>query len=177
MELPNPDLVVDTFIPIKDLNFDAYISQLRSDVIPEIRKMQSENKIVWYSFLIHDHKTLSGRVPTTDKNHYIHIRLGLPEGADINQFINQLPSHFQQPIQNPLTPLHGIEPSALNDNNWIYAWKVHGEASEWVLKMVESHGHNASIPIQHMIQFMHYITNPLMIGHKCLFIPQGFMSF
>jgi len=177
MELPNRDLIVDTFIRIRDLNLDAYISQLRSELIPEIRQLQSEGKIIWYGFLIHDHTNLGGRVPSTDQNPYIHIRLSLPEGADIDQFIHQLPSHFQQPTQSSLSPIGGIEASILNDQNWLYAWKVHGEASEWILRMVESHAHQANIPIQHIIQFMHYITNPLTIGHKCLFIPHGFMSF
>jgi hypothetical protein len=177
MELPNRDLIVDTFIPIRDLNLDAYISQLRSELIPEIRKLLSEGKIIWYGFLIHDQKNLGGRVPSMDQNLYIHIRLSLPENADINQFIHQLPSHFQQPIQSSLSLIGGIDPSVLNDQNWLYAWKVHGEASEWILRMVESHTHDANVPIQHIIQFMHYITNPLMIGHKCLFIPHGFMSF
>ena len=173
MELPNPGLIVDTFIRIRDLNLNVYISQLRAELIPEIRKLQSEGKIIWYGFLIHDQKNLGGRVPSTDQNFYIHLRLSLPEGADIDQFIRQLPSHFQQPIESSLSPIGGINASILNDQNWVYAWKVHGEASEWILRMVESHSQDAIIPIEHIIQFMHYITNPLTIGHECLFIPHG----
>lgn len=177
MDLPNPDLIVDTFIRIRELDLNAYISQLRDELIPEIRTLQSEGKIIWYGFLIHDHKNLGGRVPSTDQNFYIHLRLGLPEGADVEQFILQLPPHFLQPRQDSLSPIGGIDPSILNDQNWVYAWKVHGEASEWILRMVESYGRDAIIPIQHIIQFLHYITNPFMIGHKCLFVPGGFMSF
>lgn len=177
MELPNLDLIVDTFIRIRDHNFDAYMSQLRAELIPEIRELQSEGKIIWYGFLIHDHKNLGGRVPSTDQNLYIHLRLSLPEGADVDQFIRQLPAHFQEPRKSSLSAIGGIDASIMKDQDWVYAWKVHGEASEWILRMLEAHAQDATIPIQHIIQFMHYITNPLMIGHKCLFIPGGFVSF
>jgi hypothetical protein len=173
MEMPIPNLVVDTFIRIRDFTFDAYISQLRSEVIPEIRRLEREGKIIWYGLLIHNQKHLSGRVPATDQNKYIHIRLGLPEGTDVNKFIHGLPSHFQKPIHTSLPAIGDIESSVLKDQNWLYAWKVHGESSEWVLKMVESHADNANIPIGQILQFMHYITNPLMMGNQCLYIPHG----
>ncbi len=55
MQLPNLNQIVDTFFKINDPNnFNAYITQLRTDLIPEIRKLQSDEKIIWYSFLIHD---------------------------------------------------------------------------------------------------------------------------
>ena len=105
MELPNLELVVDTFFPIKDLNLDAYTLQLRTQLIPEIRRLESEGSIIWYSFLVHDHRNLGGRVPSTDQNLYVHIRLSLQEGVDVDQFISQLPSHFLKPSKISLSPM------------------------------------------------------------------------
>ena len=169
MEQPNLDLIVETFICIRAHNADEYMSQLREELIPEIRKLQSEGKIIWYGFLIHENKNLGL---------CIHLRLSLPEGADVDQLIRQLPAHFQETRKSSLSAIGNIDASIMKDQNWVYAWKVHGEASEWILRMLEAHAQNAAIPIQQIIQFMHYITNPLMIGHKCRFIlPDGFISF
>lgn len=177
MQVPNLDLIVDTFIRIKELRLDAYIAQLRTEFIPEIRKLEKEGRIIWYAFLIHDHSQLGGRVPNTDKNLYIHIRLGLPEDADVAQFIKELPSHFEQPEKVFLSEISGVDVSILNGNDWAYAWKVHGEASEWILRLLEAHADDTGIHIPQIIQFLHFITNPLMIGNRCLYLNSGFLRF
>ena len=178
MELPNLDLIVDTLIRIKDPNLDAYILQLRAELIPDIRNLESKGLIIWYCFLVHDYQNLGGRVPSTDQDLYIHIRLSLPRGEDIDQFIRQLPSHFLMPRKSSLSPMNEIDQSIMKDQQWVYAWKVLGEASEFVLRMLEAHVQDAPIPIRNIIQFMHYITNPLMIGHRCHFRHNsGFFQF
>ena len=177
MELPNLDLIVDTFIRIRNPNQDAYISQLREELLPEIRKLQKERGIIWYGFLIHDHGNLAGRVPSTDHSPYIHLRLGLPDGSDIDAFIQRLPQHFQKPQKTSLADISGIDVSIMKNQSWAYAWKMHGEASEWVMRMLEAHAEDANIHIQQIIQFMHFLTNPFMIGGRCLCLPTGFLQF
>ena len=86
MHLPKLDMIVDTFIRIEDKNIIKYISQLRTELIPEIRKLQKKKAIIWYAFLVHDYRELDGRVPPTD-DLFIHIRLGLDTGADVDKFI------------------------------------------------------------------------------------------
>jgi hypothetical protein len=177
MNLPNPDLVVDTFLRVRDMNFNSYINQLRSELIPAVRRLQSEGKIVWHSFLLHGQQHLGGRVPATDQDFFVHIRLSLPEGADLQNFISHLPANFEQPIESPLTPMNEFGNADFKGQDWRYAWKMLGEASEWVLTLIESYSGNTQIPINNIIQFLHYITNPLTLGHKCLFVPGGFGSF
>jgi hypothetical protein len=176
MHLPKLDMIVDTYIRIKDRNLQQYISQLRTELIPEIRKLEREEAIIWYAFLVHDYKELGGRVPPTD-DWFIHLRLGLDKGADIEKFISELPKHFEKPIKKGYSSVDGIDGNILKNKDWAYAWKVHGEASEWILRMIESHSDDAEIHIRQIIQFMHFITNPLSIGHRCLFFPSGFISF
>ncbi len=177
MNLPNPNLAVDTFFRIKDMNFSAYIDQLRSELLPVVRRLQSEGKIVWHSFLLHGQQQLGGRVPTTDQGSFIHIRLSLPEGADLQEFISNLPEHFEQPIESPLAPMNEFGNAEFEGQDWRYAWKMLGEASEWVLRLIESYSGKTEIPTNNIIQLLHYITNPLTLGHKCLFVPGGFISF
>lgn len=169
MQLPKLDRIVDTFIKIENPTLDKYIAQLRSDLIPEIRKLESEGSIVWYAFLVHGQKHLGDRVHSADKNSYIHIRLCPSEGTDIEDFIESLPNHFEQPEKVSLSSIAGVDRSILKEQDWAYGWKLHGETSEWVLKMIETHDQNASIHIQQIIQFLHFITNPLLIGNLSFF--------
>ena len=112
----------------------------------------------------------------TDRNLFIHIRLEPETDIEIDDFIRMLPPHFQQPKHILFSNISGIDQSILRDNDWAYAWKIHGEASEWVFHLLESHEENP-VNIPQMIQFLHFITNPLLLGHKCLCIPAGFLSF
>lgn len=177
MQLPNLDLVVDTYFPIKDMRPEAYLSQLRAELLPEIRKLEAERKIIWFGFLIHGARQLAGRVPPTDQTPYVHIRLGLPNGAAIDAFIRQLPNHFQQPQLLPVAAITGVDVSLVRDKNWAYAWKLHGEASDWVLRLIEAHDDDATISIQQVVQFLHFITNALAFGGQCLYMPGGFKQF
>lgn len=175
MDIPNLTRIVDTYIPISQENLDGYIDQLRREVVPSIRKLQSDGLLRWYSFLIHGADILEGREPMDTKT-YIHLRLEPENGMDIKEFITKLPSHFRNPKPTNLANIGGLDSSVLRDKDWAYAWKLHGEASEWVLSLLETHGDHP-IPLQQIIQFLHFITNPLMLGHKCLCIPAGFLSF
>ena len=175
MELPNLSRIVDTYIPISGVDLVSYLRQLKQDVLPHIRNLQANGHLRWFSFLRHDASQLAGREPV-DGRFFIHIRLEPAAALNLQAFINLLLPHFLKPLQvAPLSEISGLDGSILQDDNWAYAWKIHGEASEWVLYLLEGHKENPSL--QQIVQFLHFITNPLMLGHRCLCIPGGFISF
>jgi len=170
MNLPDLTRIVDTYISIsKD-----YFNQLRSELIPPIRKLQKDELLNWFSFLIHPPEMLDKREPLDNKL-YIHILLEPKNNIDINEFIKELPEHFLKPEQKTKSNIAGFICSFLQEDDWAYAWKLHGEASEYVLSIIENHKN--SIPIEHIIQLLHFITNPLTVGGKSLFFRNDFMVF
>ncbi len=175
MDTPNLTHIVDTYVPISDLNLDSYLDQVRRDVLIPIRKLQSDGLLRWYSFLIHGPDQLGGREPLDDKQ-YIHLRLEPNLGMDVDEFKAKLPGHFRKPTRDTLANIGGLNSRVLRDEDWAYAWKLNGEASEWVLSLIEAHG-DQRMTLQQITQFLHYITNPLMLGHRCLCIPAGFLVF
>ena len=183
MELPDLERIVDTYVPIpRNISRDDYTNRLRADIIPEINKLNEERRIVWYCFLIHEWRHLEHkkRTPPNEPNayQYIHLRFGLPEEIIISDFIASLADHFEQPIPRPVSEIYGaIDKRVLKDCDWAYAWLILGEASDWVLKMIEGHDENSSIPIEQVIQFLHFITNPLKIDNNCIFLPGGYIPF
>lgn len=174
MDLPDLNRVVDTYFPITNVNFPEYINQMKRDLLPHVRKLQTEGNIRWFSFLFHPASQLGGREPN-DGRLFIHIRLEPSSQLDLNAFINLLPAHFRNPVGVSLSQISGLEVDKFRNNDWAEAWKIHGAASELVLCLLE--GHELEPSLQHIVQFLHFITNPLMLGHKCLCIPAGFISF
>ena len=175
MTIPNLNRIVDTYIPAATNDFDLYCQQLRTDVVPHIRNLQSEGVVRWYCFLLHGADQLSDR-DLADSGAYIHLFLEPEIGMEFSQFVSRLPSHFLKPTARPLSTFSGVDGAALRDGNWAYAWKGIGDASEFVLRLLENHGENA-LPIPNVIQFLHFITNPLRLGQQFLFIPGGFIRF
>jgi hypothetical protein len=175
MDAPDLTRIVDTYIPIRHAEPNAYLDQLRRDVVPFIRGLQKDGLLRWFAFLIHGSDMLDGREPTSTAL-YVHLRFEPESGIGVTEFIRKLPQHFCKPIQKTLANIDGVELSVLRNEDWANAWKIHGEASEWVLCLLESHS-KSPIPLQQLVQFLHFITNPLMLGHRCLCIPAGFLSF
>lgn len=174
MELPDLHRIVDTYFPVTSVDSPAYLNQLKRDLLPHIRKLQSDGHLRWFSFLLHGARHLDGREPE-DGRSFIHIRLEPASSLTLEEFIELLPDHFCNPQPVSLSDIRGLDGSMLHDDNWANAWKIHGEASEWVLCLLELHKDDPSL--QQMIQFLHFITNPLMLGGRCLCIPAGFLQF
>jgi len=172
VELPDLNRIVDTYVPVSNNNFPNYLNQLKSDLLPHIRRLQSDGHLPWFSFLLHGAGHLDGREPNNGRL-FIHIRLEPNTDLELQAFINSLPPHFLNPIQKSYSQISGLDGAKFN--SWAHAWKIHGEASEWVLCLLEGHRNEPSL--EHVIQFMHFITNPLMLGQKCLYIPAGFAQF
>jgi hypothetical protein len=175
MNVPDLTRIVDTYVPIRHAELNAYLDQLRHEVVPSIRELQKDGLLRWFSFLIHGSDMLDGREPISTTL-YVHLRLEPESGVGLAEFITKLPQHFCKPIKKTLADIGGLELSVLRDEDWAYAWKLHGEASEWVVCLLESH-RESPIPLRQLIQFLHFITNPLMLGNRCLCIPAGFLPF
>jgi hypothetical protein len=174
MNLPDLSRIVDTYVPITGNDLDVYLDQVRRDVVTSLRQLQDQDLLRWYGFLLHGADQLGGREGQSDRA-YIHLFLEPRTDVEIDQFIGRLPSHFLNPIKIRPTKIAGVDVSMLKNGDWAYGWKTLGEASEWVVLLLENHGH--SIPSQQIIQFLHFITNPLALGHRCIFTPGGFMPF
>lgn len=174
MGVPDLGRIVDTYVPVPTNDFATYLSQLRRDVLPHIRALQSGNHLRWFSFLLHDARQLAGREPM-DGRLFIHIRLEPAPDVDISAFIALLPNHFCRPQQVQLSAIAGVDASSLEGDNWAQAWRIHGEASAWVLCLLE--GHKGEPSLQQVVQFLHFITNPLMLGSRCQCTANGLLTF
>jgi len=175
MQLPDLNRIVDTYVPVSANDLPAYLNQLQRDILPHIRKLQADGHLRWFSFLRHDASQLAGREPL-DGRVFIHLRLEPATDLNPQVFIKLLPAHFLKPQHvSALSAISGLDGSILRDDNWAQAWKIFGEASEWILCLLE--GHKKEPSLQQIVQFLHFITNPLMLGHRCLCIPGGYLSF
>lgn len=129
--------------------------------------------MAWYCFLIHD-KT-SG-VPTTedDKNAYFHIRftvkknINIKDEKDINKYLPEYCEKSMTRRCSDVTSIQGIEKSILKDGDIAESWKLMGEQSGWVLTMLKGHEENAQIPVNQLVQFMHFFMNMLGLGGQSI---------
>ena len=178
MKSPNLGRVIETFIRI-ELRKEAtaiqvwqdYLHLLRSKVAPLVKHLLNTGIIDWYSFLIHDR---ASGVPTSEHDHglYVHLRMGLTDTSNESDLIEQLLPWCQmtQKMRVPHSPsLDNVAIQTLSNGKVEQGWKALGEASEWVLNMLECHGPNKPIPVQNVAQFLHYIGNQLFV--KAVGIP------
>ena len=164
VELPDLNRIVDTYVPVSATSQPAYLNQLRQDILPHIRKLQADGHLRWFSFLLHKADQLEGREPVGDGRLFIHLRLERATDLDMKEFIELLPAHFLKPIPVPLPTIEGFDVSTLRDNNAAYTWKILGDSSEWILCLLE--GYKEGPSRGDIIYFLHYITNPLMMGYQ-----------
>lgn len=172
MEIPDLTRIVDTYVPVATNDLTGYLAQLKRDVLPEIRRLESDKRLRWYAFLLHDSVQLGGREPDGD-GLFIHIRLEPAQGLEMDQFIKHLSGHFFNPRVTQLSPIQDLDSDSLSSA--AHAWFIHGKSSEWVLALLE--GHKAEPSLKNIIQFLHYSTNPIMLGHRCICVPGGYASF
>lgn len=168
MKVPDLTRIVETDVQLNSLQLEDLLIQLRSDILKPIRELQSARKIEWFSFLIHEARQIADR-PDEDKTPLFHLRLEPASDLSVDEFIAALPAHFRAPHPVQLGAIGGLNGELLNQSNWAEGWRVIGESAEWVLSLVESHGDQ--LPPDQIIQFLHFITNALGLGHTCIFAP------
>lgn len=178
MKSPNLKRVIETFIRIEISNrttsiqvWQDYLNLLRSKVAPLVRHLLDAEIIDWYSFLVHNRD--SG-VPTSEDDHgvYVHLRMGLTDTSSESELLDQLSSICQmtRKMTVPTPPsLDRVDIRTLKNDKAEQGWRVLGEASEWVLQMLNSHDPNKPVPPQNVAQFLHYIGNQLLV--KAVQIP------
>ena len=171
-EGPNLERMIETFIPIgvskeaiSPQFWQDYLHLLRSVVAPLVRDLRARGAIDWYCFLVHDRE--SG-VPTSadDEKPYVHLRMSLTKTSDEAEFIKGLPPfcRFSRRMSFPNPPsLDKVDIQALANGQVEEGWKILGESSEWVLKMLDAHDPGKPIPRPNVAQFLHYIGNQLLV--------------
>jgi hypothetical protein len=168
MEIPNLSRIVETHVPALTSSRSDFLNQMRQEVLPHIRELQKKGHLRWFLFLLHPAKQLEGH-DAADETTVIHLRLEPATELDVEEFIKLLPSHFLNPkLVSPLKEIQGLDGSILRDANWAHGWKIAGEASEWVLYLLE--GHEGEISLRQIVQFLHFFTNQLSLGWRCLCI-------
>lgn len=163
---------IETFIPIplppyatRIAVWQEYLELLRSMVAPLVQRLMESGQITWYSFLIHNRE--SG-VPTheSDNGLYVHLRMVPERRVTLKRLKPQLPSmclmtrRIPQPVPNTLDK---VDVSALVAGSAAEGFRVLGESSEWVLRMLQAHRSNMRIPRDNVEQFLHYIANQLFV--------------
>jgi hypothetical protein len=177
---PNVENIIETFIPIqvsKDATslqvWQNYLDMVRSVVAPLVRDLTQKGVINWYCFLVHDRE--SG-VPTSkdDDRPYVHLRMALKKTSHKVEFMKQLPSfcHFSRKMSMPNPPsLDNVDIQSLANGQVEQGWKILGESSEWVLKMLDAHDPKKQVPPQNVDQFLHYLGNQLLIRSVQISMP------
>ncbi len=182
MEIPNPNNIWETFIQIpivssETLTEDKYkhiVNGIRFQIQPLINSLRDNNSINWFSFLIHGKN--SG-VPTRedDNNLYFHLRLSFSKKLDEKDIQDQIPKFCLIPLDNTRIRktdviqkgvITGIEKEFLKSKDILFAWKIIGEASEWVLNMIDIYDDDQNIPIHQISQFLHFFRNMLQTTIK-----------
>ncbi|SRR6266542_93825 len=173
--MQKPDLAncIDAVVPLNGVSTADYLRILRTDCAPAIRRLQATKAIGWYCFLIHNRVTAGRKdLPDAFPEPFIHFRFSPPDGIASSELLGCLREPFLHPIPTTLGRVEGIDETAML-GGWADTWWVIGEASGWVLKIVEAHSDGFSNPDQ-FVQFLHFITNGLGIGMQSIFIPKSF---
>jgi hypothetical protein len=148
---------------------------IKSQISELVTSLQNNKMIDWYYFLIH------GKNNDTN-NAYFDLVFSVSEGIDFKNFVEALPTYCLDPeqvVQGFGESISDITNSQLKNNEIEEAWKIIGEQSEWVIRMLSSHNDN-EITIQQYIQFMHYYMNMMGLGHHSIFLmpaPTGVVGF
>jgi hypothetical protein len=164
MQKPDLDNMWEFFIKIPAMVDNGLLyDMIRFKICPTISQLRNIGKIEWYSFLVHDRE--SG-VPTTedDKSPYLHVRVSFKSGyvigrEDLNKL---LPDYCQKQLTQQCKDVEsilGIETSLLKDEDIGEAWRIIGEQSEWVMKMLAIFKDNVQVPCTQIGQFLHYYSN------------------
>lgn len=170
MRAPNLEKIVEAHVLVSVNSLDDYIGQMRQDILSPIREMQSKGDISWFCFLLHKQSI------SKDVWGSFHIRME-PSGTFVHRdlFIKTLPRHFLNPNPVTLSSISEINHELLLDGDWAHAWRIIGEISELVLSLLETHP--SDIRASQILKFIHFFTNPWVIGGKCLYMPDGFIAF
>ena len=163
MEKPDLNQMWETFIRIGEMPFidiSKIIRMIRFQIDAMISHLIRDGTINWYCFLIHGKNS----VPTTkdDNNAYFHIRVSVknntePSFPDYCVMTRKIERDWVKSIS-------GIDKSLLENEEIEEAWRIIGEQSEWLLKMLNIHKEDVEVPPRQIGQFYHFFANMAQIG-------------
>lgn len=189
--MPQLKYMVETFLPLASVNASdlapdadaawlmskgidpaapALVRQLRDEVLPLIRRLEKNQGLEWYSFLVHAYPL----VPTlaADTRAFIHLRLSFKSKKQAHGCLGKYYSieplpvewRFTQAIKMP-TEIAGVDPKVLWNGGIHDAWRIIGEQSAWLLSFIDRHKKTEDVLqlVKHMRQFLHFFANAVQV--------------
>jgi hypothetical protein len=169
MEKPNLDRLWRIKITVEPSVSDQdRFNQVRRGIESQVTQLVSvlEKLVDWYYFLIHGDKFLL----------YFDVVVSLR-----NEVTEETLKDSVHTLTYCSTPerLHdfgksisNITTTQLKNDDILEAWKLIGEQSEWIIKMVNAHKKGA-LMIEQFKQFMHFFTNAVGLGHTSFMTVDG----
>jgi len=166
MRIPDLDRVYASFFNIDE--GDNLISIIRGKVKPLIRDLEFKKIIGWFAFHVHPRKQYNPAPPERQNEIGIHLRLELLQGKKECELKNALPCYCENLIRGIEQNISGITVgpnsvavTSLKGETIAASWKVIGEASEWVLNLLDSYKEETAICNPQIVQHIHFIMNLL----------------
>jgi hypothetical protein len=129
----------------------------------EISQLHKTGKINWYYFLYH------GK-PEDPSSAYFDV-VFTTDSNNPNEFL--LEHCVDTKKISPMREISGIDIEILEGQDITEAWRIIGEQSEFLVRLVRAHAENSEIHHKQIAQFMHFFMNPLSLGLiSILFFPQ-----
>jgi hypothetical protein len=176
IEKPDFQSIWETYIKIglPDVDIHARVQKtvqmIKSEVSDTVSKLTEKGIIDWYQFLVHPNPR-----DGSDKNWYFHILFNVKKNITNSQDLD-LPSYCIKELtgrvceRDPIyfNKIAGISDFLLENHDIGLAWKLIGEQSEWLIKMINIY--KDVIPIEpDIVQFYHFYLNMLGLpNHKLL---------
>lgn len=173
--LGGPSKVWETFLPISvahdvppdaedgwliskgiDPIAPAMLRQVRSEVLPYVRRLEQKHRLKWFSFFLHDR---ASGVPTMedDRRLFVHLRLRFPRPISLGAAPGWC---LNRPCE--LSPeIAGVDKAMLVDGNIDRAWQLIGDESALFLKLIEAYKPDVDnlALLKQVRQFLHYFAN------------------
>ena len=119
--------------------------------------------IGWYHFLVHPRPDELPPIEG-DTNRCFRIRFEF-KGTDPSEV---LPGYCVMTRKTGrIENITGIDKSLLKNEQIEEAWRVIGEQSEWVIDMLDIHKEDREVPLNLIMQFLHFFFNMIQLGLCC----------
>lgn len=161
MEKPDLDKMWRTWIKIGPKN-QLTLKMLQDTIrhqLNKISKLHETGEVCGYYFLLHNkHEDQSNAyfdvIFTTDKE-------------DPNTFLPRCCIDTKK--IPPDKKISDIDVTLLVNGDSTEGWRIVGEQSEFIIKLVCAHKENMEIPSDQIVKFMHFFMNPLGLGCQSIF--------
>lgn len=178
--LPNTARVIETFVPVpmdpRATSLDVwqtYLTLLRREVSPLVRRLQETGLVSWYSFVAHAPGESDTPTGPDDTGLDVHLRLEMATNVDKGQLVAELPAFCKKTRSMPGPHPHAISGIShpMRDGDISHAWGLLGQSSEWVLNVLDAHPAGQPIPPEHIAQLLHFVGNQLLVRAVAIPMP------